>query len=78
MSLQLAGAMDIMRKDLASVKSSKIGDNRYLQRQYGAPSSQSQQSVQAPPASLLKEGVNTKFANGQVWSLRSGQPVQVQ
>jgi hypothetical protein len=75
---QLAGAMDIMRKDLASVKSSKIGDNRYLQRQYGAPSSQSQQSVQAPPASLLKEGVNTKFANGQVWSLRSGQPVQVQ
>lgn len=31
----------------------------------------------APPASLLKEGVQTKFKNGQVWTLRNGQPVRV-
>jgi hypothetical protein len=38
----------------------------------------------APPASLpanaaaeLKEGFNTTFSNGQTWTLRNGQPVQV-
>lgn len=46
---QLNGAMDIMRQDLASVKSSKIGDNRYLIRQYGAPSTQQQQTQPTAP-----------------------------
>lgn len=27
---------------------------------------------------LLKEGINTPFNNGQVWTLRNGQPLQVQ
>ena len=31
----------------------------------------------APPATLLKEGVNTKFKNGQTWTLRGGKAVQV-
>lgn len=33
-----------------------------------------------PPqaAAQLKEGANTRFANGQVWTLRNGQPVRVQ
>jgi hypothetical protein len=31
----------------------------------------------APPVSMLKEGVPTGFKNGQVWTLRNGQPVQV-
>ena len=35
-------------------------------------------SPQAPPASMLKEGVNTKFKNGGgTWTLRDGKPVQV-
>ena len=34
-------------------------------------------NAQSPPVSLLKEGVNTTFANGQVWTLQNGQPVQV-
>jgi hypothetical protein len=72
---QLAGALDIMRKDLSSVKSSKIGDNRYLQKQYGG--GQNTNSAQAPPVSLLKQGVDTRFANGQVWTLQNGQPTQV-
>lgn len=34
-------------------------------------------AAQAPPANLLKEGINTKFGNGQTWTLKNGQPVQV-
>jgi hypothetical protein len=34
-------------------------------------------NIQAPPVSLLKQGVNTTFANGQVWTLLNGQPTQV-
>lgn len=35
-------------------------------------------SSDAPPASLLREGVGKKFGNGQVWTLRNGKPVRVQ
>jgi len=31
----------------------------------------------APPANLLKEGTQTRFKNGQVWTLRGGKPVRV-
>jgi hypothetical protein len=31
----------------------------------------------SPPVSLLKEGVETKFTNGQTWTLKNGKPVQV-
>lgn len=31
----------------------------------------------APPVNLLKEGVNTRFKNGQVWTLRAGRPARV-
>ena len=30
-----------------------------------------------PPTSALKEGHQTAFANGQVWTLKNGKPVQV-
>ncbi len=30
-----------------------------------------------PPVSKLKEGVATKFGNGQTWTLKNGQPIQV-
>jgi hypothetical protein len=73
---QLAGAIAIMRKDIAARKSAIVGDNRYLQRQFGgSPASVS--NTQSPPVSLLKEGVNTTFQNGQTWTLQNGQPVQV-
>lgn len=35
------------------------------------------QTSAAPPVELLKEGVRTKFKNGQVWTLRGGKPVRV-
>jgi hypothetical protein len=31
-----------------------------------------------PPVSALKEGTNTTFANGQVWTLKGGKPTQVE
>lgn len=34
-------------------------------------------SSETPPASALKEGENTTFANGQVWTLENGKPKQV-
>ena len=36
-------------------------------------------TAQLPPAALkqLQEGFNTKFGNGQTWTLHNGQPVQV-
>ena len=39
-----------------------------------------QAPVSIPPAALsrLKEGTNTRFSNGQTWTLQNGQPVQVQ
>ncbi len=35
------------------------------------------QPAAAPPANLLKEGTNTRFTNGQVWTLRAGRPVRL-
>lgn len=32
---------------------------------------------QAPPPNMLKDGVNTKFKNGQVWTLQNGKAVRV-
>jgi len=32
----------------------------------------------SPPVDRLQEGANTTFGNGQVWTLRNGQPVRVQ
>lgn len=34
-------------------------------------------ATSAPPASALKEGFNTTFGNGQVWTLRNGTPTKV-
>jgi len=49
-----------------------VADFKQMQQ---APSGTS--NAQSPPVSLLKESVNTTFANGQVWTLRDGQAVQV-
>lgn len=43
-----------------------------------APAPATTPKVSAPPASVLKEGVATKFKNGQTWTLRKGQPIQLQ
>jgi hypothetical protein len=34
-------------------------------------------STEIPPVNLLKEGANTAFDNGQVWSLKDGKPIRV-
>ena len=37
-----------------------------------------QPAEDAPPPSALKSGVNTKFKNGQVWTIENGKPKRVQ
>jgi hypothetical protein len=60
--------MEIMRKDLSSVKSSKIGDNRYLQKQYGTPQTQSQQTPMPKGATVQVPGSDGKmhWSDGKV------------
>jgi len=59
-------------------------DRQYdeLRRKQGLPArgaaADSSQTGDAPPVSMLKEGIRTRFANGQVWTLRGGKPVRVQ
>lgn len=43
----------------------------------GATGSFADPAATAPPANALKEGVVTKFANGQSWTLQGGKSVQV-
>jgi hypothetical protein len=43
----------------------------------GGGSGTTQPASGAPPATMLKDGVVTTFKNGQQWTLRNGQPVQV-
>jgi len=45
----------------------------------GAPPAAAGTGASLPPAAVaqLKEGVNLTFRNGQTWTLRNGQPVQV-
>ena len=42
-----------------------------------APTATSGASTETPPVNLLKEGANTAFDNGQVWSLKDGKPIRV-
>jgi hypothetical protein len=43
----------------------------------GTPTSAEPPRLPPQAVSQLKEGVVTKFANGQQWTLRNGQPTQV-
>jgi len=42
-----------------------------------APAANAPTVSSTPPVNKLKEGVATKFGNGQTWTLKNGQPVQV-
>jgi hypothetical protein len=76
---QIAGSIKVLQQQIEARRNQMVGENPYLRKQFGGQAqTPNTNNVQAPPASLLKEGVNTKFANGQIWSLRGGQPVQVQ
>jgi hypothetical protein len=47
---QLAGAISIMQRDLAARKSAIVGDNRYLQRQFGGSPARTSGGQAGPPA----------------------------
>jgi hypothetical protein len=62
---------------MAAIKTIRQLTTKYSVRNRGAaPSGGSTGST--PPTDRLKEGVVTTFKNGQKWTLRGGQPVQVQ
>ena len=69
---------------IAQAKSSNLNiqqayDDTYSYRQGAAPAGAPAPGADAgqPPPSLLKEGVNTTFKNGQVWTLVNGVPQKV-
>lgn len=47
------------------------------QAQPAAPAKPAQPAPSTPPIDRLSEGVNTRFANGQVWTLRGGKAQRV-
>lgn len=50
----------------------------WLEANGNQASSPAAPAANAPPANLLREGTVTTFGNGQKWTLRGGQPTQVQ
>jgi hypothetical protein len=65
------------RKDHPEARAAKFANiNRIVEAKLGISADASASG--GPPANLLKEGKVTKFKNGQKWTLRNGQPVQVQ
>jgi hypothetical protein len=46
-------------------------------KQQNPDAAPAQAASNTPPVSKLKEGVATKFGNGQTWTLKNGKPVQV-
>jgi Skp family chaperone for outer membrane proteins len=80
---QFKSTVDGIRSAVQSQKRARIGRNPVLQSMYdGDASTQSSPNPQSPvlppqAISQLKEGHDTTFANGQVWTLQNGQPVQV-
>lgn len=73
---QMQAAIDAARNAVNSQINSRIGNSSIMRRMYGATTSAA--PVNAPPVSVLKEGVLTTFKNGQVWTLQNGKQVQVQ
>lgn len=85
---QIESVAGDLRKLLANRKEGIVGDNTYLKRWYGIPGQSGTPGLPAPPGgaqsalppearSALKEGHNTRFNNGQTWTLKNGVPEQV-
>lgn len=51
---QLAGAISIMQRDLSARKNAIVGDNRYLQRQFGGSAASVSNTQSAPPGATMK------------------------
>lgn len=71
-----ARRQEILREELARPPEPEAGA---APAQQPAPNAPAQQQPALPPAALsaLKEGQQTAFANGQVWTLQNGKPVRV-
>jgi hypothetical protein len=74
---QIAGSIKVLQQQIEARRDQMIGNNPYLRKQFGGSAPARANNTASPPVSLLKEGTNTTFANGQVWTLQNGQAVQV-
>jgi hypothetical protein len=72
-----ARRQEILREELSRPSEQESG--AAPAQQQPAPNAPAQQQAILPPAavSALKEGQQTAFANGQVWTLQNGKPVRV-
>ena len=76
---QLASTIEAMKVDAGNVMEGRTdtlrkmdSEMRNLDTIFGG-----KKAGGTPPASSLKEGFNTNFANGQTWTLKNGKPAQV-
>jgi hypothetical protein len=74
---QIAGSIKVLQQQIEARRDQMIGNNPYLRKQFGGSTPARANNTASPPVSLLKEGVNTTFQNGQIWTLRNGQAEQV-
>lgn len=69
-----------MQEELQQITSQReqLMEGKVPKRDGGAPKPAATPAASStPPASMLKEGVRTKFKNGEVWTLQGGKPVKV-
>lgn len=78
--------LDTMLQEIEMAKKSPMKMREFYAKMYGDPGDASKEKKKEEPTSALpdaaksklKEGENTKFGNGQVWTLKGGVPVRVQ
>ena len=68
---------EILSEELARPPEKESGAAPAAQAAPNAPAQQQQATLPPAAVSVLKEGQQTTFANGQVWTLQNGKPVRV-
>lgn len=73
---QVSDVLTYMKKEMQNRREGFDIEKKNLIEQLKPPGTQAS-SGDTPPVNLLKEGVNTTFGNGQVWTLKNGIPKKV-
>ena len=72
-----------LKTEIDSLKDEKAGQVDRLKELLGKTTTKTTETTKAteeagsPPVNLLKEGIQTTFKNGQVWTLRGGKAVRI-
>lgn len=68
---------DVVRRKLEAIRRAKTAFESYTGKSFTAGPTQTATTLPPAAVAALKEGKQTRFGNGQVWTLRNGKPVQV-